>query len=139
MTARTGALLLTLASVVSYHIAQRATPGSLRPAMLFGFVYTAAAVAMITATLVDSGTAGLFTPGRHWAPWLLVASVVGIEIGVLAMYRTGWPLATANLTTQAITAVALVGIGAVAFAEPISPSRAAGVALCLTGAWLIAH
>lgn len=52
--------------------------------------------------------AAIGSSATHWAPWL-VASICGGELGVNAMYRSGWSAAAANTPTQAV--VAVVGAG----------------------------
>lgn len=140
MTGRAIALLGSVASVVGYHIAQRSVPTTLRAPAVFGFVYTAAAVStLIAGHLDDVHPWSPLLAARHGSTWLLTAAVLGIEFGVLAMYRTGWSLSTANITTQAITTFALVGLGTIVYSEALTLSNAAGIALCAGGAWIINH
>lgn len=73
------------------------------------------------------------------APWLLVLSVAGIELGVYAMYRTGWSISTASVSTQAIVAAILVVVGLLQFGEHLTPTRSAGLAMCVIGAGLVAR
>ncbi len=134
-------LVVVVAALTGYHLAQRSMPGGLRPAPLFAFVYGAAALVMIAAVTVD-GSGGLRAVTRtatHWAPWLLVLSVAGIELGVYAMYRTGWTISTASVSTQAIVAALLVVVGLWQFGEHLTPSRMAGLAMCVLGAGLVAR
>jgi len=140
VTGRVVALLVTVASVVGYHVAQRSAASTLRAPALFGFVYTVAAISsLIAGHLTGVEASSPLFAARHWSTWLLTAAVLGIEFGVLAMYRTGWSLSTANITTQAITTIALVGLGKIAYSEAFTVSRAAGITLCAGGAWLINH
>jgi drug/metabolite transporter (DMT)-like permease len=141
MSARLLSLAVVVAALTGYHLAQRSMPGAVRPAPLFAFVYGAAALVMIAAVALD-GSGGLrAVPGTatHWAPWVLVLSVAGIELGVYAMYRTGWSISTASVSTQAIVAVILVVVGLWQFGEHLTPSVVAGLAMCLAGAGLIAR
>ena len=77
----------------------------LRPAPLFAFVYGAATLVMLAAVSLD-GPRGLRVvagTATHWEPWLLVASVAGIELGVYPMYRSGWSISTTSVTTQVVS------------------------------------
>jgi drug/metabolite transporter (DMT)-like permease len=116
-------------------------PGAIRPAPLFAFVYGAAALVMIAAVTIDGsgGLRAVSVTATHWAPWLLVLSVAGIELGVYAMYRTGWSISTASVSTQAIVAAILVVVGLWQFGEHLTPSRVAGLAMCVAGAGLVAR
>jgi drug/metabolite transporter (DMT)-like permease len=141
MNARLLSLVVVVAALTGYHLAQRSMPGAVRPAPLFAFVYGAAALVMIAAVTVD-GSGGLRSvpnAATHWAPWLLVVSVAGIELGVYAMYRTGWSISTASVSTQAIVAAILVVVGLWQFGEHLTPARWTGLAMCVLGAGLVAR
>lgn len=139
MNARWASLAVVVVAFACYHVAQRSMPDGLRPAPLFTLVYGAATLLMTVATIADpsSSSASITTSASHWAPWLLVASISGIELGVYAMYRSGWSVAAANTSTQAIVAVVLVVIGLLAFGEHLTPTRGVGLGLCVIGAGLV--
>lgn len=140
MSARLVSLVLVVAALTGYHLAQKAMPSGLRPAPLFAFVYAAAALVMVAAITVDGG--GLRAIGgnaSHWAPWLLVISVAGIELGVYAMYRSGWEISSASVSSQAIVAAVLVLVGLLRFGEHLTATRSIGLAMCVIGAGLVAR
>lgn len=141
MNARLLSLVVVVAALTGYHLAQRAMPGAIRPAPLFAFVYGAAALVMIASVTVDGsgGMRSVTGSASHWAPWLLVVSVAGIELGVYAMYRTGWSISTASVSTQAIVAAILLVVGLVSFGEHLTPTRLAGLAMCVLGAGLVSR
>lgn len=141
MSARLLSLVLVVASLTSYHLAQRAMPGGLRPAPLFAFVYGVGAIVMLVATTI-TGQAGFRAIGEaasHWSPWLLVLAVCGIELGFYAMYRSGWGITTASVSTQTIVAALLVVLGLWRFDEHLTPSRFLGLGMCVIGAGLVAR
>jgi drug/metabolite transporter (DMT)-like permease len=141
VSGRLASLLVVVVALTGYHLAQRSMPDAMRPAPLFAFVYGAAALVMVVTVSADGATGlrDITGSGGHWAPWLLAASVTGIELGVLAMYRTGWSIGTASTSTQTVVAAILVVLGVVQFGEHLTPSRMAGLALCVTGAGLVAR
>jgi drug/metabolite transporter (DMT)-like permease len=141
VSARWVSLVVVVIALAGYHVAQRAMPDGLQPAPLFTLVYGVAAALMVVVTVVDpgSGSGALRASASHWAPWVLVAAVCGIELGVYAMYRSGWSVSVASTSTQAIVAVVLVLVGVLAFGEHITPTRAVGVGLCVLGAALVAR
>ncbi len=134
-------LVVVVAALIGYHLAQKSMPDGVRPTPLFAFVYGAAALVMIASMTVDGsgGMRAISGSASHWAPWLLVVSVAGIELGVYAMYRTGWGISTASVSTQAIAAAILVVVGLVAFGEQLTPTRLAGLAMCVLGAGMVAR
>lgn len=147
MSARLLSLAAVVVSVVLYHVTQRSMPSAIRPAPLFTFVYGIAMIIMLTMVIggwggdraAPDGTVtrqfGLIT--RSWAAWLLAVSVAGIELGVYAMYRSGWPLSTASLTSQSVAVSLLAIIGVVVFAEHFTPLRLTGLVFCAVGAVLL--
>ena len=142
MSGRLLSLAVVVAALTGYHLAQRSMPGGLRPAPLFAFVYGAAALVMLMVVSVGgsrSSVSEITASAAHWAPWLLVGSVAGIELGVYAMYRTGWGIGSASTSSQAIVAAILVVVGLVRFGEHLTMTRSAGLALCVIGAGLVAR
>lgn len=142
MSGRVASLVVVVAALSCYHLAQRSMPDAIRPASLFAFVYGAAAIVMAGVVVAGRSTGAIreiTTTASYGAPWLLVASVAGIELGVYAMYRSGWSIGTASVSTQAIVAAILVVVGLVHFGEHLSPTRSAGLALCVIGAGLVAR
>lgn len=134
-------LSMVVAALSCYHLAQRSTPHGGSPAPLFGFVYGAATLIML-ATLALTGAVDGVRQAKmyasHWAPWLLVLAVTGIELGFYAMYRAGWNISTASISTQSIVAAILVLVGLVAFGEHLTATRSLGLVMCIGGAALVA-
>lgn len=142
MSARLLSLFVVVAALTCYHLAQRSMPGEVRPAPLFAFVYGAAGLVMVSVMAaggLPGGVREITSSASHWAPWLLAASVAGIELGVFAMYRSGWGISSASISSQAIVAALLVIVGLVHFGEHLTMGRSAGLALCVIGAGLVAH
>ena len=134
-------LAMVVAALSCYHIAQRSTPHGGSPAPLFGFIYGVATVIMlmaVAATGASDGVRQVKVYASHWAPWLLVLAVTGIELGFYAMYRAGWTISTASISTQSIVAAILVIVGLVAFGEHLTATRAVGLVMCIGGAALVA-
>ena len=140
MSARWISFAAVVVALTGYHLAQRAMPEGLRPAPLFAFVYGVATVVMLAVVTVErsgGGVRAVAANATHWAPWLLVVAIAGIELGVYAMYRSGWSIGTANTTTQALITVILASLGTVAFGEHLTPTKVAGLVLCVAGGSLV--
>lgn len=142
MIGRYASLTVVVAALVCYHVAQRAMPTTVRPGPLFAVVYATAGLAVVTAMSL-TGSIGAFSDvpsvARHWQTWAVAGAVLGIEVGYLAMYRSGWSASAGSVVVQTIAALLLVGIGLAAFHEHLTPGRVVGLALCLVGAGFIAH
>lgn len=143
MSARAISLAVTITALASYHLTQKAMPEGLKPAPLFAFIYGSAALALLAVVILGGRQAGtledVIQSGAHWAPWLLAASVAGIEIGYFAMYRSGWTISTGSVSVQAVVAAILVITGVVVFREHLTAVRASGLLLCVVGAGMVAR
>lgn len=132
--------LVVIGNIV-YQLGQRAIPRDANPvvatlaAYLIAFVVTLGTIPFL-ARGVTFGTAWQKLDG---STILVGFGIVAVELGFLLVYRAGWGISTAPLLANAIVAVVLLGIGAVAFREPITMPRAAGIVLCLAGLWLVAR
>lgn len=60
-------------------------------------------------------------------------SIVGIELGVLYMYRAGWTVQTSFILTNSLIVAALMAAGALFYKEKLKLRQLAGVVLTLAG------
>lgn len=134
-------IALVVVGNIVYQIGQRAIPRDANPVV-------ATLAAYLIALVVTLGTIPFLARGVAFgSAWqkldgstiLVGFGIVAVELGFLLVYRAGWAISTAPLLANAIVAVILLGIGAVAFKEPITMTRAAGIVLCLAGLWLVAR
>lgn len=86
-------MALVVASLTLYQVAQRAMPPTANPFALLVLVYGVALALSALGLLLYPAKGGLADLLREpsWAPWALGLAVVGIELGYLLVYRTGWP------------------------------------------------
>lgn len=60
-------------------------------------------------------------------------SIVGIELGVVYMYRAGWTVQTSFILTNSLVVAALMAAGALFYKEKLKLRQLAGVVLTLAG------
>lgn len=60
-------------------------------------------------------------------------SIVGIELGVVYMYRAGWTVQTSFILTNSLIVAALMAAGALFYREKLKLRQLAGVVLTLAG------
>ena len=134
-------IALVVVGNIVYQLGQRAIPRDANPVV-------ATLAAYLSAFAVTRGTIPFLARGVAFgSAWqkldgstiLVGFGIVAVELGFLLVYRAGWAISTAPLLANAIVAVVLLGIGAVAFKEPITVARAAGIMLCLAVLWLVAR
>lgn len=102
MTAFVYSIGIVIASQVTYQLAVKAIPQGSNP---FGVLIIVYGLAMITCVVLSplAGRSVAFADVRRLLSWpacLLALAVVGIEIGYLLAYRSGWKLGA----TFAVTA-----------------------------------
>ena len=132
-------LALVVLSNIAYHYGQKSVPRAAHPVVAAIGMYAVALVgALVVLPLVrpwpDRAAAGA---ALHWSVGLVGLGILGIEIGFLLVYRSGWEISIASLTASVVLALALVPIGVLAFREPWNASRLAGLLMAVAGLWLL--
>lgn len=133
------AIALVLLGNVLYHLGLRAVPREANPAVatLAAYLVATVATAATLPMLAREAPLGAAFRTLNWSTIVVGIAIVGIEMGYLLAYRAGWTLSTASVTANVALAVVLLGIGTIAFREPWSLSRVAGVGFCILGLWLV--
>src|SRR5262245_18121105 len=110
-------LSLTIAATVAYHLVLKLTPPGANPMLSL----------LVTYVLVSCVFAGwlAWSPGefawrqefRHlnWTAAALALAIVGLDLGFLFLYRSGFPVSLAALVTQSAAALTLLLVGALVF------------------------
>ena len=132
-------LALAIACTVGYHLVLKLTPAGVNP--LLSLLVTYALVTVLFGAIL------LLSPGGfEWRPQLrelnwtalaLAAVIVGLDLGFLFLYRSGFEVSLGALVTQSAAAMLLLAVGVVVFREKLSAANAAGLVLCLVGLWLV--
>lgn len=139
MTAFIYSIALVIASQVSYQLAVKAIPRESSPFAVLAVVYGIAMLACGVLAAVAGRPVG-FADARRLLGWpaaLLALAVVGIEVGYLLAYRSGWKLGATFAVTSVATVAVLALLGAAWFGEVLDGRRVLGLALALGGGWLV--
>ncbi|WP_394835748.1 EamA family transporter [Pendulispora rubella] len=137
---------LPLATVIGcgvvYHVAQKAS-GAVSPWPVLTIAYGAAfAVALFMLGLGwwGRGDAVRWPAARDCVASLALGlAAFGIEAGFFFVYRSGWPLSSAQVITNLSVTAVLAVTGIMVFGEHLTGARAVGLALAAGGATLIAR
>ena len=134
MTPQITTAAIAIASVVIYQLCMKVVPQNLNPISALVTIFSTALV----CTLVAAKFAPVDTPSWSfaefsWTPVFVGVAIVGIELGYLLMYRSGWHLAAAPLVVMGGAAVLLTPLGLLVFRQPWSSRYIFGIALCLYG------
>jgi len=129
---------IVIASIVAYQICMKVIPTHVNPiSALVTFYTTALLCTLVAARFIPVDMPSWSTAEFSWAAVFVGIAIVGIELGYLLMYRSGWNLATAPLLVMGGAAVLLVPISLLVFRQPWSARYLFGMALCLYGLYLL--
>jgi multidrug transporter EmrE-like cation transporter len=132
-------LSLAIACTVAYHLVLKLTPEGANP--LLSLLATYLAVSAIFALILVAAPGEFNWRGElrqlNWTAVALAVAIVGLDLGFLLLYRSGYAVSMGALVTQSAAALILLVIGVAAFRERLSAANLAGLVLCLAGLWLV--
>lgn len=126
---------LAILSTLLYHVTQKMTPVGANPALALIVTYATSLVLCGMLLLVFPLTTGLQAAflQLNWASFGLAFALVGLEVGFLLAYRTGWNISLAAIFVNVAGTLLLIPIGLLFFNEKLSPVNLIGVVLCIAG------
>jgi multidrug transporter EmrE-like cation transporter len=132
-------LSLAIACTVGYHLVLKLTPAGVNP--LLSLLVTYALVTLLFGGLLLASPGGFEWKQEarelNWTAIALAFAIVGLDLGFLFLYRSGFAVSLGALVTQSAAAMLLLVIGVAVFREKLSAANAVGLALCLAGLWLV--
>ncbi len=132
-------IALVVLSNVVYHICAKSVPENMDPFASLTVTYLVGAATSAAAYFISTSGGSLPQAYRNlnWAPIALGVAIVGLEVGFIFAYKAGWKVSTASVVQSSFLAVALMIVGAAVYREAITPSKVAGMAICLVGLYFI--
>ena len=134
-------LVIAVLSTFAYHLVIKLTPAGVNPLLSLAVTYA-------TVTLLLLGAAAVVPDGEplrdslrqvNWTALALAGTIVGLDLGFLLLYRSGFDLSLGQIVTQSSAALLLIAVGVAVFRERLTPANVAGIALCIAGLWLISR
>lgn len=134
-----GAIALTVLSNVLYHVFQKLIPGNVNPLLSLAVTYLVAATAtlLLIPLFPLQGSIGAEVRKLNWASVGLGAVIVGLELGFLLAYRSGWNISIASLVANTTVALLLIPVGLLVFKEELSAVNILGIVLAIAGLVLV--
>lgn len=132
---------LTIISNILYHVCQKSIPGNVNPIISLIVTYISAILVSLVILPIYPDKINIVesTKNLNWAPFILGASIVGLELGYLLAYRAGWNINLAALVSTVIVAIFLIPIGIFFFKETLTIHNVFGIILCIIGLVLIKY
>ncbi|MGN1014081.1 MAG: EamA family transporter [Butyricicoccus sp.] len=132
-------IALIVLSNVAYHICSKSTPTDIDPFAALTFTYLVGAVVSGILYVLLHHDANLLQEYRqlNWSSLLLGIAIVGLESGSIYMYKAGWNISSGQLVYSSLLTILLIFIGRMVYHEPITPTKIAGIGICMVGLYLI--
>jgi multidrug transporter EmrE-like cation transporter len=132
-------LSLAILCTVGYHVVLKVTPAGVNPLLSLMLTYALVTVVLGALLLAAPGAFEWRQEVRqlNWTALGLALVIVGLDLGFLYLYRSGFEVSLGALVTQSAAALVLLLIGVAAFRERLTAANAAGLVLCLAGLWLV--
>ena len=132
-------MALVVGTNLIYHLAQKTIPREVHPLVSVAVSY---AIALVTTLCLFpffpvKPSVGSALRQLRWSTVAVGISIVGIEVGFLLAYRSGWRISLASTATAAAVAVLLIPSGLLFFGEKLSAANVAGIVLCIAGLTLV--
>jgi uncharacterized membrane protein len=128
-------ITLTILSSALYHFSQKSTPTGANPAVALLVTYAVAMLLTVFLLLFMPIRGGLLAEiGRlNWASYLLAGAIVGLEVGFLLVYRSGWSIGLAAVLVNVVASLMLVPVALLYFRDRLNPVNLIGILVCLAG------
>ena len=132
-------IALVVLSNTFYQICAKEVPEKMDPFASLTITYlVGAAVSFALFGLLNRGGSIVAEYQKlNWAPFVLGLVLVGLETGFIYAYRAGWTVSTAAIVQSAFLGVVLIFVGMLLYKEVITPTKVAGILICLVGLYFI--
>lgn len=128
-------LLLAIGAELVYNIAAKSLPPKMNSFAALTAVYAVAGI--ISFILYEAETKGgnIFREyaGMNVSPIALGIAIIGLETGMIFMYREGWPMQKGFLVFSILSSLVIIFAGYVLYHETLTRTQMGGVLLCLVG------
>lgn len=131
---------LVVLSNVFYHITTKFTPRAANAFLSLTVTYVVAGIVSFAAYFLTAGhSATLRTSiqNLNWTSFVLGLAIIGLEVGYIFIYRSGWKVSVAPIVSYITLATVLMFVGYFLFKEHISIRQIIGFVICVMGLILV--
>ena len=106
-------LLLVVCSNVGYHICQKSIAKDVHPVLSIIVTFSVALIGSLLILPFFPIKSGIVTSLKdlNWASFAVGLTIIGIDIGYLLFYRSGWPISYGYVICNALIFLALLVTG----------------------------
>jgi len=128
-------IALTIGSSALYHFTQKQIPSGVNPAVSVIVTYVVSLILCFILLFFLPPENGFISGLKqlNWASYVLALSLVGLEVGFLLVYRSGWNIGIAAVLVNVVASLILVPVAIFYFKDKLSPVNIFGILVCLAG------
>ena len=131
-------LIIVLSNTV-YNICAKSTPTGINSFAALSITYLVAAAVSFTVFLITNSGKNIFAElGKaNWSSFVMGVVIIGLELGYILAYRSGWKMNTVSGTANIALAVILLIVAYIFYKETLTLKQVIGMILCGGGLVLI--
>jgi drug/metabolite transporter (DMT)-like permease len=128
-------IALAIGSSALYHFCQKWIPAGAHPIVSVIITYMVSLVLCFVLLGFMWPREGLWQSVRqlNWASYVLALSLIGLEVGFLLVYRSGWNIGLAAVVVNVVASLILIPVALLVFHDKLSWVNIAGILVCLVG------
>jgi len=133
-------IALVVLSNVFYHITTKSTPRAANAFLSLTVTYIVAGILSFAAYFLTAGRSATLRTSLHnlnWTSYILGIAIMGLEVGYIFVYRSGWKVSVAPIVSYITLAIVLMFVGYFLFKENISLLQITGFVICVVGLVLV--
>jgi len=132
-------IALAVGADVFYQICCKSMPENLNPFASLTITYCVGAAVSLVIYLMMTKGGNIISEWHNvnWTAFVLGIAIVGLEAGMIFMYKVGWNVNTGYIVKSIFLAIMLIIVGYLLYKEPVKATKIVGVAVCLAGLFLI--
>lgn len=132
---------LVIGANIFYHSSQKLIPSAANPFVSLFVTFLTAATAALILIPIGIGNKPIVEEFKklNWASVTVGLAIVGVDLGYLLAYRSGWRVSLGSTFCNAWIALLMLPVGVMLFKEKLVPANYLGVILALAGVFLISR
>ncbi len=128
-------ITLAVFSSVLYHFSQKEIPAGVHPVVSVVVTYAVSLLLCLVLLYFVRPSGGIWQAVKqlNWASYVLALSLIGLELGFLLVYRSGWNIGLAAVVVNVVASLILIPVALFVFRDRLSWVNIAGILVCLVG------
>ncbi len=128
-------VILIVISNLIYHICAKSMPEKLNPFAALTVAYAIGMVVSAVLFFVLNPQSNLLNEYKNlnWTSFVMGIFIVGIEVGYMYLYKSGWNINNGYVVVSIALTVSLIIVGHFLYGENLSIIKLIGVILCTIG------